>query len=424
MVVVRDPELIKEIFVKNFDHFPDHENIIDEKLDPILGKNLISLRGERWKELRSTLSPSFTATKMKLMFQLVVKCSKNFVEYFLRHPEEADSLEAKDAFRRYATDVIATAAFGISVNSLENKENEFYLRGKDAAKVTIFRVLKGLVFMICPRIMKLIGEPLLPRKTDQFFRRVIRETLKEREDKNIIRPDMIHLLMEARDKENGIDLSIDDIIAQAFLFFFAGFDTTSTLMCFLAHELAVNPEIQEKLRTEVDSLMKEEGSEVSYEAISKMKYMNMVISETLRKYPPAQATDRLSVHKHIFPKPTPESNDYTAEPNSLYFIPIYGLHHDSKYFPEPKKFDPERFSDENKNNINPYAYLPFGLGPRKCIGDRFALMETKILFVKILQNFVLEKTEKTKDPLKFEKGLIMAIEGGFWVRLKKRISFY
>ncbi|XP_051166262.1 cytochrome P450 9e2-like [Leptopilina boulardi] len=421
-ITIRDPEIIKDVLVKNFDHFTDHQSFVDEKTDPVFGKNLISLKGERWREIRNTLSPSFTAVKMKFMFDLVSMCAKSFIEYFNNHPEEAECFEGKDIFTKYTNDVIASVAFGISVNSLENKNNEFYTKGKDATSFNFFRIIKMFLFIFFPKLMKLMRQKVLPNKTDNFFRTVIKDTLRIREEKKIIRPDMIHLLMEARDKENGIDLSIDDIIAQAFLFFFAGFETSSTFMCFLAHELAVNEQIQEKLRNEIDNLTAD--NEISYDIVNKMTYLDMVISETLRKYPPAAATDRICVKSFSLPQATPDTNKYTIEPNSQIFIPIYALQNDPKYFPEPEKFDPERFSDENKDKINPYTYLPFGLGPRKCIGNRFALMEIKILFVYILKNFVLEKTEKTKDPIEFDNKFAMSIKGGCWIKLREKVSFY
>lgn len=195
---------------------------------------------------------------------------------------------------------------------------------------------------------------------------------------------MIQLLLEARNNEKGIELSFDDVIAQGFIFFLAGFSPSSRLLGFISHELTMNPEIQEKLRNEVDALTKNKGSDISYETLSKMKYMEIVISGTLRKYPPVAVIDSLYVERFTLPKSTPESREYTAEPNSLIWLPIYALHHDPLYFPNPEKFDPERFNYENKDKINPYAYIPFGVSPRKCIVNRFALIETKILVVHIL----------------------------------------
>ncbi|XP_043480613.1 cytochrome P450 9e2-like [Leptopilina heterotoma] len=422
VIILRDPNLIRDVCIKDFDNFPDHESLIPPNADPLLGKNLFFLQGDRWKEMRHTLSPSFTGSKMKFMFDLVSKCSQNFVKYFLENSDETNVIEMKDTFTRYTNDVIATSAFGITVNSLQDRNNEFYLKGKDATNFNNFvRIFKMMLIRYFSTITKLIGETLVSRTTINFFRTIIRETVKVRKEKKIIRPDMIHLLMEASNNEEGVKISVDDIVAQAFIFYLAGFATSATVMGFVAHELAVNPEIQDKLREEVDHFTKEENGEISYDTLSKMKYLDMVISETLRKYPPNAMMDRLCVKKYTLPKATPDSKEYTIEPNSMIWLPIYALHHDEKYFPDPEKFDPERFNDENKDKINPYAYIPFGVGPRKCIGNRFALMEIKILFVHLLQNFILQRDERTKHPINFENGFVVGADGEFWIKLKKRV---
>lgn len=429
IVVVRDPNLIKEIAVKNFDHFPDHHSFINEKIDPIFGKNVFSLKGDRWREMRNTLSPSFTASKMRFMFDLVSNCSEEFVRYLYDHPEFSSSIEAKDAFTRYTNDVIATVAFGISVNSMENRDNEFYTKGADATNFGgIFRLFKFMLFRVNPRLTRMAGLSFLSRGTATFFHRVVRETVRARDERRIVRPDMIHLLMQARDKEDRrpvatVDnrMTIDDITAQAFIFFLAGFDTSSTLMCYVAHELALNPPVQERLREEVDRFMDGGNGAITYEALLKMEYMDMVTSETLRKYPPIVFIDRLCVEKFELPPAEQGYDHLIVHPDNIVWFPVYGLHHDPKYFPEPEKFDPERFNDANKRNIVPYTYMPFGLGPRKCIGNRFALMETKILIAYMLRKFRIKRTEKTRASIEFSKtNFSLTPDHGFWIGLEKR----
>lgn len=422
-VLIRDPDLIRDITVKDFDHFPDHRAFVDEEIEPLFGKNVFALRGDRWREMRNTLSPSFTASKMKFMFELISKCSKGFVEYMLDHPELCSSVETKKIFRRYTTDVIASAAFGVTVDSMKDPNNEFYLRGIEATKFSSGKLamFKFMFMRALPRLAKALGVTFFPTATLNFFRRIVDENIKTREREGIVRPDMIHLLMQARDKSTTQKMTLDDIVSQAFIFFFAGFETTSTLMCFVVHELAVNPDIQDRLREEVDRHLAEENGEISYESMSKMVYMDMVVSEALRKYPPAIFTDRLCNKKYELPPAQPGYSSLTIEPDNVLMISTYGMHHDPKYFPNPSKFDPERFSDENKDSFHPYAYSPFGLGPRKCIGNRFALMETKLLIAHLLQKFILQPTEKTVYPVVFDKQEFqLQPTGGFWVRLEKR----
>ncbi|KAL0126186.1 hypothetical protein PUN28_004960 [Cardiocondyla obscurior] len=424
-IFLRDPELIKDIMVKDFEYFPDHRAFVDETVEPLFGKNVFSLRGDRWKEMRNTLSPTFTASKMKFMFELVSKCSHNFINYLVEHPELCHEMDTKEVFRRYTNDVIATTAFGISINSMKHRDNEFYVRGVKASKFSsgLFATIKFVLFQY-PRVAKLLNLSFFPPGTAKFFKNVVQETIKTRQEKNIVRPDMIHLLMQAQDKENGTTshkMTLDDIVSQAFSFFFAGFDTSSTLMCFAAHELAVNQDIQDRLRKEVEQHLAEGNGEISYEALSKMIYMDMVISETLRKYPPVIMLDRLCVKKYELPPAQPGSKSVIVEPNHILALPVYSLQHDPKYFPNPEKFDPERFSDENKDKIVPCTYLPFGHGPRKCIGNRFVLMEAKILLAHLLQKFTLKTIEKTIEPVVYtKKEFSLTPIGGFWIGLEKR----
>ncbi|KAL6416858.1 hypothetical protein ACFW04_013125 [Cataglyphis niger] len=414
VVLLRDPELIKDVLVKDFEIFHDHRNFVAENLDPLFSKNIFFLRGDRWREMRNTLSPSFTASKMKIMFDLVSKCSREFVNYLVDHPE-----------LRYTTDVIATTAFGISVNSMKDPNNEFYTKGIETSKAfNGFLAMFKFIFMrVFPRFAKMLSMTGFSSKsTAEFFKRIVGETIKIRDEQGIVRPDMIHLLMQARDKDGPSvhKLTLDDIVSQAFIFFLAGFDTSSTLMCFLAHELAVNRDIQDRVREEVQQHV-DENNEISYESLSKITYMDMVINETLRKYPPVVFTDRFCNKNYKLPPSQPGCKSVIVESGSLMMIPVYGLHRDPKYFPDPDKFDPERFSEENKDNIVPYTYLPFGHGPRKYIGNRFALMETKILMAHLLQKFILKRTEKTVEPVVYDKReLNPTPEGGFWIGLEKR----
>jgi len=424
-ILLRDPELIKNIMVKDFEHFPDHPTFMDESVEPLFGKNVFSLRGDRWKEMRNTLSPSFTASKMKFMFDLISKCSHDFVNYLIDHSELCHVIETKDAFRRYTNDVIATTAFGISVNSMKDQDNEFYRRGTEAAKFAsgLLPTIKMILSRASPWFAKSIGLTLFPSATSKFFKRIVGETITMREEQNIVRPDMIHLLMQARDKDSvsASKMTLDDIVSQAFIFFFAGFDTSSTLMCFVAHELAVNRDIQDRLREEVQQHLTEGNGEISYESLSKMSYMDMVLSETLRKYPPVIFIDRLCVKKYELPPSQPGCKNVIVEPDNVLMIPVYALHRDPKYFPNPDKFDPERFNEKNKDNILPYIYLPFGHGPRKCIGNRFVLMETKILLAHLLQKFTLKTVEKTVEPVIYTKREFTLLPvGGFWIGLEKR----
>lgn len=143
----------------------------------------------------------------------------------------------------------------------------------------------------------------------------------------------------------------------------------------------------------------------------------------MRKWPTGIATDRICAKPYTIEPKLPNEKPLRLEVGDTVTIPIYGIHRDPQYYPEPDRYNPERFSEENKSKIVPYTFMPFGTGPRSCIGTRFALLEAKILFYHFLSNFEIVPVEKTQIPLRFSrKAINMTPENGFWMGLKKRTA--
>lgn len=205
------------------------------------------------------------------------------------------------------------------------------------------------------------------------------------------------------------------------VFFLAGFNAVSLSQCFMGHELTVNPDIQAKLYNEVAEAHKKlQGKPLTYETLQSLKYMDQVVSETMRRWTLASINDR-QVSSPFKLYNDDGSSVQLNKGDGIMFI-INALHMDPKYFPDPERFDPERFSDENKHNILPGSFLPFGIGPRNCIGSRFALMGMKTLFYHLLVNFELVKSEKTQHPLRLKQryNASMIPEKGFNAELRPR----
>nr|CAI5852941.1 unnamed protein product [Callosobruchus analis] len=366
-LLIRDLDLLKQVCVKDFDQFVDHRSFVPDDCDPLWSKNLFALKGQRWKEMRPILSPSFTSSKMRAMFLLMSDCAKRFVKFFDAKSEEIIELEMKDCFTRYCNDVIATCAFGVECDSLNQPNNTFYTMGKRTTDLSsLLIMLKFIGYSFVPWLFQLLKIPLFDKEVKDFFYHLVDETIKAREEKGIVRPDMIHLLLEARkgkikpEDETTID---------------AGFST-----------------VQESTD----------------------------IKETLRKWPNNVATDRVCTKSYTIEPSKPGEAPIHLTKGDMIWVPIYGLHHDYRYFPHPERFDPERFSDENKDKIVPYSYLPFGAGPRNCIGSRFALLETKAVFFHLLSHFEIVPTYKTQIPLRInKKSFSFVAEDGFWLGLKK-----
>lgn len=203
--------------------------------------------------------------------------------------------------------------------------------------------------------------------------------------------------------------------AESFIFFSGGFETSSSTLTFCVYELALNQDIQQKLREEIQNGLEENEGKITYDLLFSFKYLDMVTRETLRKYPIITGMLRRCTKEYKIPE-----TDLVIPEGLNVLLPTYSIHHDPEFYPEPSKFDPERFSPENSEQRNPITFLAFGEGPRACIGVRFGMLQMKIAIVKLLMNFEINVCDKTPMPLEFVKSApFLAPIGGMWLEMKK-----
>ncbi|XP_037954924.1 cytochrome P450 9b2-like [Teleopsis dalmanni] len=419
--IINDPELVKKLAVKDFESFPNHAPFFNADDEPLFAGMLSIMKDQRWKDMRNTLTPVFTAAKMRSMLPLMNECFLECINNLNKKLEGGScELEMKQFFTRLTNDIIATTAFGISINSYENPKNEFYDIGQSITNFKGAQMLKFMLSNVMPWLLKFLGVRVFDAHKTDYFMRLVVDSMKYREKHNIVRPDMIQLLMEAK-KESTQNWSDIDIVAQCFVFFFAAFENNANLICATCHELMENPDIQQRVYeecVEIKAELKEET--LNYETTNKMKYMEMVLNETLRRWAFAPFTDRVCSKDY---KLTDDDDKLLFEfkVGDRIFFPIGGFQLDEKYFENPDVFDPERFSDENKGNIVPFTNIPFGVGPRICIGNRYALMQAKAILYYLVTNYKLERSEKTvKNVFDEMRGFQVTPNGGFWLRFVSR----
>ena len=245
----------------------------------------------------------------------------------------------------------------------------------------------------CPELSRKLHVRANPKEPCDFLLKVFRETIREREGKDVTRNDFVQLLMKLRETAS---LSLDEMAAESFIFYSGGFETSSTTLNFCLYELAINKEVQTKLRDEIKQGLEANDGKITYDSLFQLDYLDMVVKETLRKYPVIPVMLRKCTKEYTIP----ETSLVIPEGRNV-LIPIYSIQHDPEYYPEPEKFDPERFSEENSKNRNPLTFLAFGEGPRGCIGARFGMLQVKIGLVKLLANFEINGTDKTNIPMEF-----------------------
>ncbi|KAF2902947.1 hypothetical protein ILUMI_03247 [Ignelater luminosus] len=418
-----DPQYVKNIMSKDFDHFTDRGFYYNEKDDP-LSAHLFSIEGAKWRNLRMKLTPTFTSGKMKMMFHTLTECGKQLSDYVENVSLKEEPIDIKNILGCFTTDVIASCAFGIHCNSFKDTDSEFRKYLKRNFVVTAPQLLGIILGFAAPNLARRLGIRFVPKEVSNYFMRVIRETVEYREKNNVVRKDFMQLLLELKNnvletggdyQHDGKSLTMDELAAQAFVFLAAGFETSSTTMTFCLYELAVNQDIQDLLREEINFVLERHDGKLSYEAMMEMKYLEQVIEETLRKYPPLAMTNRICVADYKIP-----DTDKIIKKGTPVIISILGLHSDEEYFPDPERFDPERFSKENKRKIPQLSYLPFGEGPRICIGFRFGMMQVRVGLIVLLQKYVFTLNNKTKTPLKMKPfSIVLSALGDIWLDVKK-----
>ncbi|XP_070162794.1 cytochrome P450 6a2-like [Polyergus mexicanus] len=417
VLIVKDPEFIKDVLIKDFIKFADRGIPISEKVDP-LSQHLFALEPKRWRPLRVNLSPVFTSGKLKEMFSLISECAEHLEQYIEKLVNKNEPIECRELTAKYTTDVIGTCVFGIEMNALSDEDSEFRRMGRMVFTPTWKNILRTRLRQSLPWVYEMLSYIIAQTEVTKFFTRVVVETMNYRETNNVIRHDFIDMLRELKknpDKVGDIKMTESLIASQAFVFFLAGFETSSTTMSNTLYELALNQEIQDKLREEIDEEYSKHGSNLTYENIKKMNYLDKVFKETLRKYPPATFLMRQSTSSYTF-----DGITLNIPKDQKVWIPVFAIHRDSDIYPKPDVFDPERFTDEAVQARHAMYYLPFGDGPRNCIGARFAVYQTKIGLIRILRNYKVETCDKTQIPYIIDpKAFLLAPKGGIYLKIIK-----
>lgn len=285
LVVVTDLELIKNILIKDFNYFTGHGVYVNEKDDP-LSYNLFSMDGPQWKTLRAKLSPTFTSGKMKMMFPTIAAVGLELKKCIDSAIKVNSELEIKDIVARFTTDVIGTCAFGIDCNSLENPNNEFKEMSRrhfEEPDITGYRMF---LLALSENLARKFGVKITRDDVSNFFTKVVEDTIEYRETSNVKRNDFLNLLLQLKNKGKLDDdesegksdfLTKQELVSQSFIFFNAGFETSSTTISFAMNELVANQDVQENLRTEINSILEKHEGAITYESISEMKYLEQVI---------------------------------------------------------------------------------------------------------------------------------------------------
>lgn len=293
-LLIRDPKIIRDILIKDFQSFWHRGFHYDDSIDPLAG-NMFSQSGEKWKINRTNLSPTFTSGKLKAMFNTIVESGSSLEKYISEYAASGQEIEVREIFAQFTTNVIASVAFGIEIDCLKEPENVFRKFGGRFFEPNLRNAFRFNMSFMSPFLTKLFGIRFTDKDVTDFMLETIRQNLEYREKNNVFRKDFFQLLIQLRnlgtvqddgdwatkttDKEKTMTLG--DITAQAYLFFIAGYESTSTTMSFCLYELAKNPEIQQKANEEIVEVLQEHNGKITYESLNQMKYLESCIDGNL-----------------------------------------------------------------------------------------------------------------------------------------------
>jgi len=449
---INDPDLLRLIQVKDFDHFVDRNSPSDNDKffnggdnDKIWKAMLVSLSGDEWKDVRTTFSPIFTSGKMKGMLKYIIHVSGGLVEELERKCQQGEEFELKDVFGKFSLDALASSAFGVDGESFKNKDSKFV---KSAARIFEQTKLDMIIFSLrmipgVPDLLSFFNIDTNKPKETKFFKDVIMQTIKMRRESKERKNDLIDLMLDAIKEDKAVvegaeteeldqyekDMKLNHkrkgkhqldelhVVSTALILLVAGYDTTGSTLSYLAYELSKNPEIQEKLQEEIDQAFEEAGGKFpDYNVIQSLPYLDMVIFEALRFHSPVGVNLR-TVEK-----------DYRLADTGLFLkkgealsFNAHHLHFLPEHWSHPDEFYPEHFSKEEKANRHPYVFQSFGQGPRACIGMRFALLEAKVGVMAMMRRFSFKPGTKTIEPLVMDSELQIAFpKGGLWANIVAR----
>ncbi|KAJ6645702.1 Cytochrome P450 6k1 [Pseudolycoriella hygida] len=401
-LLIRDPKIIKQMLVKDFDNFSDRHFAGSVQKDSIGMRNLFGLKNPAWRYLRTKISPTLTRNKLKQMFPLMTETAQPMEDHLRKqncNQNSSTKVDVQELNYIYTTDLIANVALGTKLNSFDNPNTEFCKAAKE-----FFHSFKRMVALVTvffmPELVEKIGSTML--FNSEFVKKIFWDAVDSRERTKVIRGDFIDSLVELKNiKQNPIyKFEGDNLLYQSGTFF-SGFESSSTTATFTLMELARKPECQEKARNDILSAIEKHGW--TYDAFNDMKYLDKCVAEGVRLHPSVSTIDRYTKNDYQIP-----GTDVIVERGTPIYISLYGLQQDERYFKNPDVFDPDRHIE---NRSISEAYIPFGIGPRMCVGMRVGQMHAKIAIATILKEYRISQKAEEKNELDSRSTFTAAANG-------------
>ncbi|XP_059613759.1 probable cytochrome P450 28a5 [Phlebotomus argentipes] len=436
-ILLLKPELVKMVTVKNFQNFHDNDfaDMFNKDSDPVFTKTIFMLKGAEWKERRAELAPAFTDNRvqqfvcfkcpsidilplclfqMKSMFLLIEEISKRLVQHLDKVVQSSGSpvvLEARTLVTKFSVDVVGNCIFRVDGGAFKDDNSEMMKIGEELMNPSGSFLISFLLIQLFPVLKGILRPRLIKSVVVEYLKKLIREVTQKRQENPTDGKDFMSF-MEHLQINKGTPPA--QILGHVFTFFIDGYEMSSNVLAHTLYQLAKNPEVQDKLRDELQSLDSLES--LATPNSNQCEYLHRVLLESLRiNAPLPYLTKRCTKGCSL---PLRDDEEVFIETNTPVVIPIYIIQRDAEHFPNPEAFDPDRFVDGNAKKFqNAGIFMPFGDGPRICMGMKFAMLQVKIAVAVIIKNYSLKVDPKTRDPFCLNPKLFTSTpEGGYWLQ--------
>ncbi len=395
--MVTDPEALRRVMLEKLDNYPKSE-VTKNLLRPAIGESLFIAEGAHWRWQRRTVAPVFSQRNVLNLAPIMSAAAERSALRLARYGTNR-AINMFDEMVTATFDVIADVTFsgdGSFDRNAVHSVIEAYIG--DAAKVSLFDMLALPNWIPRPGRI-LFGQGL--KKTKGQADRVIEERRKYHGNKI---PDLLDLLLDGEDPKTKRKMNTAELRENLLTFIVAGHETTALSLSWSLYLCAFDSNVQERAQTEARAVLSD-GRVATGEDVARLPFIRQVIDEALRLYPPAGMVSRNAVARD-------ELCGRTIRPGDIVILPFYALHRNELLWDHPNKFDPDRFAD--RKSIERFSYLPFGDGPRICIGASFALQEAVIILATLLSRFRFTPIPG-RDP-KPVMILTLRPEGGVWLK--------
>lgn len=370
VLITAHPELIKHVLQTNQKNYPKDKGY--EQLALMLGKGLVTSRGALWKKQRKVAQPTFHKKNLENLFHSMVEIAQQYLEEL--HDKKGHIVDISQEMMQVTAKIAMKALFSTTV---DGDLKDIYRAISYSQEFVAKRAMNPLIIpwtYMSGRVRKF-------KQQKKLMDNLVYDLINARKNDTQKHPDFLQMLLDARYEDNGEAMPPGLLRDELITIFSAGHETSANGLAWTLYMLSQHPEIAEKVKVETQEVLQDRLP--SFTDLKQMPYTRQVIEEGMRLYPPVWGLGR-------YAKEADQWIEHHIPAKTIVICQIFGLHRHADLWESPETFNPDRFAPENSKTRSSASYLPFGAGPRMCIGNHFAMMEMQLLLPLLLKNFDFE----------------------------------